>query len=174
METFTASNGIKFTPCGDRTVRWRSGLHPRLVSDGLREFFQWERDQELGVLRDPAFPGYVARLNYDGSHIRGMKESTWGLSAWYPLDVAASGKADECFSMREFLQRVAPQPPRPWLEAKHGEVWLVTRGGFDDVVKVREKLRETLFEAVYDDGVVYSALSPEITAGRRIWPRGGA
>ena len=48
MNSYTASNGVGLTITRDRAVRWRPGIPPDLVSSALREYFQAERDEELG------------------------------------------------------------------------------------------------------------------------------
>ena len=60
MNSYTASNGVGLTITRDRTVRWRPGIPANLVSSALREYFQAERDEELGRWRDPEEPDYVA------------------------------------------------------------------------------------------------------------------
>ena len=176
MEKFTASNGmvIRATPGIGATyvLKLESDKTVVYYLDGysyaaLREFFQHERDTELGRWRWPEDPGHVVYKIADGK-FRVLKEST-GYSG--SITKLAAEEFSATWDGAAVLAYIAAhEPPRPWLDAKPGEVWLVTRGGFDDVVKVREKLRATLFEAVYDDGVAYSVCSPEISAGRRIWP----
>ena len=48
MNSYTASNGVELTITRDRVVRWRPGIPPDLVSSALREYFQAERDEQLG------------------------------------------------------------------------------------------------------------------------------
>ena len=63
-DTFTASNGWKIERFnkGDAEITYPSGFRSGMgldVMDALREFFQWERDQELERVRYPENPDYV-------------------------------------------------------------------------------------------------------------------
>ena len=59
MKVFTATNGILFTITEDGVLRWEGGYDPRRVTDALREYFQRERDTQLGRWRDPKNPDMV-------------------------------------------------------------------------------------------------------------------
>ena len=59
MKVFTATNGILFTITEDTILRWEGGYDPRRVTDALREYFQRERDTQLGRWRDPQNPDIV-------------------------------------------------------------------------------------------------------------------
>ena len=59
MKVFTATNGILFTIAEDGVLRWEGGYDPRRVTGALREYFQRERDTQLGRWRDPQNPDMV-------------------------------------------------------------------------------------------------------------------
>ena len=59
MKVFTATNGILFTITEDGVLRCEVGYDPRRVTDALREYFQRERDTQLGRWRDPKNPDMV-------------------------------------------------------------------------------------------------------------------
>ena len=120
MNLYTASNGVGLTITRDRTVRWRPGIPEDLVSSALREYFQAERDEELGRWRDTENPNIVvyALSMMDGEDrcIRLLNElsgATW-------LDwgrVATSGPG-----LRYFTAHPLPEP-------EHEEIWVVASAG---------------------------------------------
>ena len=170
MKVFTATNGILFTITEDGVLRWEGGYDPRRVTDALREYFQRERDTQLGRWRDPKNPDMVAYRtpeDDDGSGrcILLLDENTGG-NHWEWEHTASPGPARRYFDAH-------PQPePKPWLEAKPGEVWVLTRWGTAETFLV------TGSEFITADLAVIVDLDDDsITAGRRIWPEpriGGA
>ena len=132
--------------------------------EAARAFFQAERDDALGRWRDPENPDIVvyALSMVDGEDrcIRLLNElsgATW-------LDwgrVALPGPASRYFDAH-------PEPkPRPWEEAKAGEVWILTRYGAEEPFFVTDG------EFTSTDLAVATDLDdPRITDGRRIWPEG--
>ena len=156
MNSYTASNGVGLTITRDRTVRWRPGIPANLVSSALREYFQAERDEELGRWRDTENPNIVvyALSMMDGEDrcIRLLNElsgATW-------LDwgrVALPGPAD-----RYFTAHPLPEP-------EHEEIWVITANGdTGPALATTQTANGTLLDAT------------EIT-GRSIWPEpriGGA
>ena len=172
MKVFTATNGILFTITEDGVLRWEGGYDPRRVTDALREYFQRERDTQLGRWRDPENPNMVCYpvacdldavwVMYEGAGSRYYVNRTgWELTR----PQYASETAGRYFQ--------AHPEPKPWEEAKVGEIWeigllelgpsacLVTEGDFVEISK--------RFEVAIGSSLIES--------GRRIWPEpriGGA
>ena len=132
--------------------------------EALRAFFQAERDIELGRWRDTENPDMVAyRMpeedDEDGRCVRVLDENT-GDNHWEWERIATSGPG-----LRYFATHPEPEP-RPWLEAKPGEIWeigllelgpsacLVTKGDFVEI--------SGRFEVAIGSSLIES--------GRRIWP----
>ena len=150
-----------------------SGVYTLETTEALRAFFQAERDEELGRWRDPENPNIVvyALSMVDGEDrcIRLLNElsgATW-------LDwgrVALPGPASRYFAAH-------PQPePKPWVDAKPGEVWALTYAGIEETAWVadftwgappRFRQFKNLLNPIFTN-------DKHITAGRRIWPEGEA
>ena len=152
---------------------------PRIVLDqdevkALRTYFQEERDTELNRWRDPQNPGIVCYP------VTGNLDAVW---------VMREGDGSRYLATRTRWERIGPHyvaeaacryfqahpepKPRPWEEAKPGEIWeigllelgpsacLVTEGDFVEISK--------RFEVAIGSSLIES--------GRRIWPEpriGGA
>lgn len=173
MKVFTATNGILFTITEDGVLLWEGCYDPRRVTDALREYFQRERDTQLGRWRDPENPDMVCYpvvgdldavlVMYEGDMTRYYAtRSTWKDVTPHYVSEAAG---------RYFQAHPEPEP-RPWEEAKPGEVWVLTRWGTAETFLV------TGSEFITADLAVIVDLDDDsITAGRRIWPEpriGGA
>ena len=148
-----------------------SGTAPIILSeeemDELRAHLQAERDEQLGRWRDPENPDCICYpvagdpddiwVVYEGSGLAYMRERN---QAFY-----AGNKFSEV-ARRYFA---AHPEPKPWEEAKAGEVWILTRYGAEEPFFV------TGGEFTSTDLAVATDLDdPRITAGRRIWPEGEA
>ena len=168
MNLYTASNGVGLTITRDRTVRWRPGIPEDLVSSALREYFQAERDEELGRWRDPEEPDYVAypRPDLDDGdgrcvlvldELSGATRTDWE-------QIALPGPAD-----RYFTAHPLPEPePKPWLEAEHEEIWVITANGdTGPALATTSHRRGTNLAFQTANGTLLDAT--EIT-GRSIWP----
>ena len=147
-----------------------NGIYTLETTEALRAFFQAERDIELGRWRDTENPDMVAyRMPEDddgcGRCILLLDENT-GDNHWEWERIATSGPG-----LRYFAAHPEPEP-RPWEEAKPGEVWVLTRWGTAETFLV------TGSEFITADLAVIVDLDDDsITAGRRIWPEpriGGA
>ncbi len=183
MEKFTASNDSTVEMCGNDRMRvtdnnprqadsdfvvtpitLTSYLDPNQI-DALREFFLHERDQELGRWRWPENPDYVvypegtSRLVVRESNGHGLRISLHDrkvIETHLDSYVGAARAYD-----------IAHPEPRPWHDAKPGEVWLLQVGG-DDVPAIRDSdedffTHSTGYRAIRNNSVA-------ITDGRRIWP----
>lgn len=151
-----------------------------LEADALREFFRDERDRELGRWRSKEHPDFVAYEHGDG-RVRFVRESD-GIS--YSFDRASASwfyaeyDAEAAFQVvaREYFE--AHPEPKPWQDAKPGEVWVIDFDGHTDVVcRVLSASRFTnsghgfmpLEPSSYH---AVGTFAPAVTAGRRIWPEG--
>lgn len=167
-DTFFASNGMKFTTVGGE-VRWESGFPCNVVSQGLREYFLAERDQELGRWRDPSRPEYVVypfdRIDIHDPYYREcvvLNEDT-GESQRFGTDMTSchGGTAKEVARVYFAAHPVV----RPWHKADSGEVWKLTVDGVEGVWKVGE-------ERFFATGSRWVALDYwGITDGTMIWPQ---
>lgn len=182
MEKFTASNGISVMRNPDDGPdidyqSWSIGnalevlLAPHEV-DALREFFQHERDDELGRWRWPKNPSYV--VYPDGTSRRVVDEPT-GKTMQVSLHdrKAMTTYLDSYVGAAKAYDEAHPEP-KPWHDAKHLEIWALTIQGCPSEAYIyREGFasRETAFRPVnHEERVKFSADDPRITAGRRIWP----
>ena len=144
-----------------------SGTAPIFLSeeemDELRAHLQAERDEQLGRWRDPEDPNMVVypRPDQDDSYGRCMSlfdESSGEF--WLAWERIATHDS----SARYFA---AHPEPKPWEEAKAGEVWILTRYGAEEPFFVTDG------EFTSTDLAVATDLDdPRITDGRRIWPEG--
>lgn len=133
----------------------------------LREFFQHERDQELGRWRWPEYPEYVVHPHPVSSDEvlvrseRGGEERVWRgeeRPGNYLHDAARAYFA-------------AHPEPKPWHEAMPGEVWVVRVTDEDLVMTVHESEYGGLrFRRNDRHGTIYALDTPSIREGRRIWP----
>ena len=131
--------------------------------DELRAHLQAERDEQLGWWRDPENPNTVAYRtpeddNKSGRCIILLNEHSGEF--WLDWEHTASpGPARRYFA--------AHPEPKPWEEAKAGEVWILTRYGAEEPFFVTDG------EFTSTDLAVATDLDdPRITDGRRIWPEG--
>ena len=133
--------------------------------EAARAFFQAERDEQLGRWRDPENPDCICYpvagdpddiwVVYEGSGLAYMRERN---QAFY------AGNRFSEVARRYFA---AHPEPKPWEEAKAGEVWILTRYGAEEPFFV------TGGEFTSTDLAVATDLDdPRITDGRRIWPEG--
>ena len=140
------------------------------VDQELADFYQARRDEELGRWRDPENPNMVCYpvacgldavwvvYEGDGSRYHATRTGPRNLLPHYASEAAG----------RYFQAHPEPEP-RPWEEAKAGEVWILTRYGAEEPFLV------TGGEFTSTDLAVIVDLDDDsITAGRRIWPEGEA
>ena len=148
-----------------------SGVYTLETTEALRAFFQAERDQELDRWRDTENMDMVAYRTPEDDDESGrcilLFNETTGDTSFEWERFAYSGPA------RRYFAAHADVEPRPWEEAKPGEIWeigllelgpsacLVTKGDFVEI--------SGRFEVVIGSSLIES--------GRRIWPEpriGGA
>ena len=147
---------------------WRDIALTTANFETLRAFFQAERDEQLGRWRDPENPNIVVypipAMNDQGD---GYGRAVWVLDE---AEMVSRTVLDDRHSHSSASHYFAAHPepkPRPWEEAKPGEVWVLTRWG------TAEPFLVTGSEFITADLAVIVDLDDDsITAGRRIWPEG--
>ena len=171
MTEYTASNGVvlKMPLWTDDTIMdavTKYGAGP--VVAALREFFQKERDDELGRWRWPENPDiYVRPLN--DAVVGVVKDDRDGLA------YTQVGRNDDRSHLDPMIRAArayfdAYLEPKPWHDAKPGEVWLVTVDWSEDIVCTVSSSGPD-FEPVQNP--VWATIargSDRIKDARRIWP----
>ncbi|MGO3147117.1 MAG: hypothetical protein ACTIJ6_05495 [Leucobacter sp.] len=187
MEKFTASNGDSVELTGPEKITVGPGEHIRGSASlrgpvgavtALREFFQHERDQELGRWRWPDNPQYVVYEDKARSYINQpavivINESD-GATAMCGRDglysASGIGVSDKWCEPAAAAYFDALPVRKPWHDAKPGEVWALTYEGVEQAWGVGfDGSLELRFIFACGDSRV-SADDADITAGRRIWP----
>ena len=168
--TFTASNGIEIEISQDRYLLGNGdyGSGPTYATagpegiDALREYFQNERDAELGRWRDEESPDYVVYPARAGS-ITILHEPTGRhrhLTGRGEAGIATGQFAD---TARRYF---ATHPePKPWHSAEVGTLWRITAGALG---KTRLAIAHEDATFTDHDGIGWKA--DEITHATRIWP----
>ena len=147
-----------------------SGTAPIFLSeeemDELRGGFQAERDEALGRWRDPQNPDMVCYpVAYDLDAVLVMYEGD--MTRYYATRTDWERIRPHYVSETAGRYFQAHPEPKPWEEAKAGEVWILTRYGAEEPFFV------TGGEFTSTDLAVATDLDdPRITDGRRIWPEG--
>lgn len=175
-ETYTApTNGheITKTETGGLHVSYPrmdsvSGHEPTVLKSGrvqsLREFFQDERDKELGRWRWPEDPEYVVyELTRD--RVRVVLETTGNVN-----DInrnSLTTRSDNSTGAAKAYFDAHPVK-KPWHDAKPGDTWVITttfhRGEFAVIATTEGELQSA-------NGFCYSPTDTSILSGRRIWER---
>jgi hypothetical protein len=173
MNEFKASNGmtVERDHNDDVVIGRGTGSVSVFMADGtalaLREFFQHERDEELGRWRSPSAPTWTAvRRNtciyfQNEDHERSfhfVPKLEASIKSWSP-DLQALAY--------EYIE--AHPERKAWEDAKPGEVWVLTFDGAVDTFKAYESRYGTTYFTRSRE--TSTGLADErITAGRRIWP----
>lgn len=169
---FEASNGYKIEIGSLGNIEIRSVLgDPRgsatvLSVDALREFFQHERDEELGRWRWPFNPDFVVYPRGEsGVHVLDEGSGVGSASL-----IHRNGDSDNpTAEYRAAYAYFEAHPERkPWEDAKEGEVWIVTPSR---ALTCGERVEyPAIFQAgrFRDHGGSWEAR--DLTAARRIWP----
>ena len=177
MNDYVADNGasVHLDSNGRMTFRRDSPLCVNTLEafwvQAAREFFQAERDEELGRWRDPENPDCICYpvagdpddiwVVYEGSGLAYMRERN---QAFY-----AGNKFSEV-ARRYFA---AHPEPKPWEGAEPGEFWILTVDEKTNPYKIwTDTQRVRRFERVERPYTAISLNDPRITAGRRVWPEG--
>ena len=176
---FTASNGVEIetTENGEIFVKGDYGYSQAgpAGTKALREFFQHERDQELGRWRDPVNPDLVVYRrpeedDCDGRAVAVLDAST-GVAFTYWEKYGLDGQGVTIYEKgQEAAGRyfAAHPVPRPWDEAEPGEIWELT-AGLGGIKKLWVKTEREGWRSVHSNKTSYR-VDRDATAGRRIWP----
>lgn len=176
MTAFTASNGIEITPKGDRLalrITLAMGgtldqLFPAREVTALREYFQHERDQELGRWRDTENPNMVVYPDTDLDEMILVLNETTGQGGYWTRGSGSAPLEDDDREWKRAAYRyfAAHPEPKPWENAEPGEVWALTVAGQDQLYRCGQNGLYGLA-----DGQPLRALTGMfVTGGRRIWP----
>ena len=144
-----------------------NGIYTLETTEALRAFFQAERDQDLGWWRDPEEPYWVVSpYNRNANAAIVYNERTRFTCFWQRRTAETSSGTSSAVRVAKRYFAAHPEP-KPWEEAKAGEVWILTRYGAEEPFFV------TGGEFTSTDLAVATDLDDDsITAGRRIWPEG--
>jgi hypothetical protein len=176
MTEFVASNGnkIRHSETGlfveGSSINDGDRLFPSQVV-ALREFFQHERDIELGRWRSKERPTYVAYRTENGVTV---VDEFDGDAAWVSHEGTGQSLFDEV--AREFF--AAHPEPKPWESAKPGEVWWLRVEGTDREyatimgrAKFPHPVDHLYFMPTNDaNAPKLGVKATVISGGRRIWP----
>lgn len=165
-EIFTASNGVRLDELG-RVMMGAPKIPSQEEShEARKEFYLAERDKELGRWRSKKNPHWVVVPGEWGTR-RAFNESTGETHLFHSKPDLSIMYYD---SVREIIEEYWDEhKPKPWQEAKPGEVWLLTVDGRESAF-VLDADQE--FNGVNRNGQYVCGWQgdPRITAGRRIWP----
>lgn len=160
MNRFRASNGMLFTKADDGSWLWTSGRAYPLVTVALRELFRAEEDERLGRWRWPENPDYVVYPATVKTRVRVLRETGMGELEW--VDEGDTRSYEFCHAARAYFD--AHPEPKPWLDAKPGEMWRLTfKGNPEDSYVAGDHS----FLAA-DHGIQFT--DERIISARRIWP----
>lgn len=125
----------------------------------LREFFRAEEDERLGRWRWPEDPDYlVYPESISPVVVRVVRESTGVQQA---ISRAKAGHQRTAMQQAARAYFDAHPEPKPWREAREGEVWVIT-------------VPEGTYPAIFQADAFRDAGGPwdvrDITDARRIWP----
>lgn len=174
-EKFVASNGVEISRCG-RGIYDDKGGRNISMSDSevaaLREFFRHERDTELGRWRWPDDPRYLVFALKDDDEVRVLDENS-GQSVTARRSNLTPGLTHSHFIGAALAYFATHTDPKPWHDAKPGEVWEIT---YRDAIQNGTSNR--IMTCVDDGGVTsffneYRLQTVQYTgieSARRIWP----
>lgn len=172
MDKFTASNGISVKLDGH--LLFGASTHATYVAasesqvQALREFFQAERDEELGRWRWPENPDYVVYPAADDADlITVMRESVARIRKMRREGFGLTDYAEQFVACAEAYFEAHPER-KDWEDAKEGEVWIVTPS---KALTLGEKAE---YPAIFQAGMFRdhggSWGTEDLTAAHRIWP----
>lgn len=179
MTEFVASNGwkIRLTEKSGAAMidvyGGSGGMVLNLLASQLfavREFFQHERDIELGRWRSKGHPEYVVYPQDEENYgVIVVDESGSCNSDYVSVNMAAgSSPAPRVIEVaREFF--AAHPEPKPWHNANDGEVWALGLAGGYHAASVAVTGGKFV-HGVKGDVRVWELTDPGIDYGKRIWP----
>jgi len=184
MNEFTASNGAVVNLRDKDSYKWADvqtvDSTVRLADvhvEALREFFQHERDAELGRWRWPEHPEYVV-YPLEGGAVEVWRETTLGMGKGpgrYPgisRQEVASPRGIDGPSFYDAARAYFDAHPvrKPWHDAEPGEVWALDHGHGERAAIVLEASTDTTGRLFSTGPTMFSPLNPTIVSARRIWP----
>ena len=137
----------------------------------LREYFQAERDEQLGRWRDPEIPDMVV-YPHDDVTITVLDEVD-GKRFWWTRGDELDAHQERLPGFDTARAYFAAHPePKPWDTAQPDEVWVLTiNNDREEVFRCGENGLYSL-KTGNPLGSLLSCSHNKITAGRRIWPEG--
>ena len=135
----------------------------------LREYFQAERDEELGRWRDPEIPDMVV-YPHDDVTITVLDEVD-GKRFWWTRGDELDAHQERFPGFDTARAYFAAHPkPKPWDAAQSDEIWVLTiNNDREEVFRCGERGLYSL-KTGNPIGSLLSCGRNKITAGRRIWP----
>lgn len=171
MEQFTASNGVPLRRTSHGYLSFSTDVDLGVVTGitvdqeaALREFFQHERDEELGRWRWPEKPNFVVYAEGDGAHSV-VNENT-GSSLMSTRGGVRNYHDEHADAARAYFE--AHPERKPWEDAKDGEIWLVN-GTSPAVVRRCADGSRAYFEGT-DPSNPWGHAAEHAESARRIWP----
>ncbi|MFJ4997138.1 hypothetical protein ACIP5T_03235 [Microbacterium sp. NPDC088619] len=181
MTEFTASNGVRVVPTNNGATLYSPGdswpmpePHQMFANAdvviGLREFFQHERDEELGRWRWPEKPEFVVYGEYrrgeEQRFVRVIHEHDGAAVVVYEQgsDIRPNHPAAQAYFE-------AHPDRKSWHDAKPGELWVLTLdGGETRAAAVRRRLDDGVAHWIGEGISTYDLTDHHVVSGRRIWP----
>lgn len=173
MTTFRASNGalVDITANGAIVLHApeESGLIARFADRGweiaaLREYFEHERDEQLGRWRWPENPDYVVYPRGDGAVAVLYERHAEGGILYRRGDPVHDMEGE---AARAYFD--AHPEPKPWHDAKPGEVWALSVEG-EEIACIVTPCGPDFEPVAHPVWATLARGSDRITSGRRIWP----
>ncbi|MEW2011515.1 hypothetical protein AB0300_18830 [Microbacterium sp. NPDC078814] len=137
--------------------------------EALREFFQHERDKELGRWRWPDNPDYVVYAKDTGDWLV-LNESTGHTKHYTHREHANVGGSNMTKAARAYFE--AHPERKPWHDAKPGEVWELTLDDESEHIVFVHADRTVGGRDGVSAGGAYFDIDDAtgIVSGRRLWP----
>lgn len=174
-DNFEASNGyiVRLDEMGDLEivdpdgypVEWVRG--EELIA-ATAEYFQAERDEELGRWRDSVAPEYSCYPHEDQQLVVIINETTGGVHTISREDPEPEGGSEPWDVSRRYFEEHPLPDLRPWERAKVGEVWALVIEDYEIAATYGTD------DKFYTAETSLAPTDPTITDGRRIWPEEGA
>lgn len=177
MNDFVASNGIPVYIHDDEGGAVRlfttmpDGTYPMQAAAGddvqaLREFFRAEEDERRGRWRWPENRDYVVYAARDGDGVHWSVNEATGESH---MNTRAGVSSDEHARVARAYFDAHPEP-KPWADAKPGDVWVFEIEGEEMLVGLAvQRVLAVGFNTVTGTSIDVDRLST-ITGARRVWP----
>lgn len=177
IKRFEASNGVEVWRDKKDSLMTNNWVSSDSVgtedAEALREYFQHERDEELGHWRDPNTPGYIVHPDpLIPRLVTVLHEKSWQVLRIYEKPTHRTIESKRWIEATAAAQAYfeANPEPRPWNDAKVGEVWILTQGDNNEVRAWNRvdggqwHSSDNRWWLIEDEDIA------AITAGRRIYP----